>query len=338
MTKEKNYKIISSKDLTDSEIEIEVEISAEKVKSLFQKALGEISKNIEIPGFRKGKVPQKQVIEKVGEISIWQEAAYLAINEEYPEILKEKNINAIGRPEISITKLAPENSLGFKIKIAVMPEIKDFSYKDIAKKIMSEDLPKIEVSDKEIEDVLSYLKEQQEKAGQKIEIDDKFAQSLGGFKNLEDFKNKIKENLKNEKENQEKNRRKMSVIENIIDKTKIDLPKIVIENELHQMLAQFKGEISGAGMKFEDYLSKINKNEEQIKEDWRPQAVKKAKTQLILNKIAAEENIKPDLQKVEEEVKKVLAQYPGADKERARVYIETVLANESVFEFLENQK
>ena len=61
----------------------------------------------------------------------------MALNEHYPKIIEEEKIDAISRPEISITKLARKNPLGFKIKTAVLPEIKLPDYKNIAKDILS---------------------------------------------------------------------------------------------------------------------------------------------------------------------------------------------------------
>ena len=58
----------------------------------------------------------------------------MALSEYYPKILEENKIDAISRPEISITKLARKNPLGFKIKTATMPEMKLPDYKQIAKK------------------------------------------------------------------------------------------------------------------------------------------------------------------------------------------------------------
>ena len=104
------------------------------------------------------------------------------------------------------------------------------------------------------------------------------------------------------------------------------------------MLAQMKGDIERMGLKFDDYLKHIKKTEEDMKKDLRPDAEKRAKSQLALNKIAVEEKIEPNKEAVEKEVAHIVAQYKDADPERARIYVETMLTNEEVFKFFEAQK
>jgi FKBP-type peptidyl-prolyl cis-trans isomerase (trigger factor) len=76
---------------------------------------------------------------------------------------------------------------------------------------------------------------------------------------------------------------------------------------------------------------------EDLKTEWRPYAEKKAKLQLIINRIAEVENIRPSKEDIDGEVSVILSQYKDADREKATVYAETVLTNEKVFQFLEGQ-
>ena len=88
------------------------------------------------------------LIGKVGELSILEEGAYQAIREALPQLLSEHEYDFIGAPEVTITKIAQGEPLGFKIKIAVMPEVKLADYKKIAKEENLKEAPKIEVSEK----------------------------------------------------------------------------------------------------------------------------------------------------------------------------------------------
>jgi FKBP-type peptidyl-prolyl cis-trans isomerase (trigger factor) len=69
---------------------------------------------------------------------------------------------------------------------------------------------------------------------------------------------------------------------------------------------------------------------------WRPHAEKKAKLQLILNEIVKLEKINVDAKEIEDEVKAILSHYKDANQEQARIYAETVLTNEKVYQFLES--
>src|SRR3989344_1148491 len=129
---------ISIKKLPKSEVEIEGELESEIFESYFAKALKKIGENFEVDGFRKSKVPENVLLSKIPEIQILEEMAQLALNEHYPKILEEEKIDAISRPEISIVKLARKNPLGFKIKTAILPEIKLADYKKVSKKILED--------------------------------------------------------------------------------------------------------------------------------------------------------------------------------------------------------
>src|SRR3989344_9326703 len=100
-------------------MEYKILIEAEKFENYRKKALLQIKGDLEMPGFRKGAVPEKILEEKIGESGILDEAAELAIKDEWIKILREleeKNIEAVGRPQVEITKIAKETTLDLKKK------------------------------------------------------------------------------------------------------------------------------------------------------------------------------------------------------------------------------
>ena len=116
------------------------------------------------------------------------------------------------------------------------------------------------------------------------------------------------------------------------------MPKILVENELHKMQAQFEDDIARAGLKIDDYLKHIKKSKEDLAKEWTPDAEKRAKVQLIITKIALDEKIVADPEVVKKEVDNLLKTYKDATEDRTRAYVEMMLTNEKVFEWLENQK
>src|SRR3989338_10213686 len=149
------------KKLPKSEIEIEGELEADLFENYFEKALKKLGANIELDGFRKGKIPDNVLVSKIPEIHVLEEMAELALAEHYPKIIEAEKIDAISRPAISITKLARKNPLGFKIKTAVLPKIKLPDYRDIAKKIISkitEAEKYISVTEKDLEDTIMDIR------------------------------------------------------------------------------------------------------------------------------------------------------------------------------------
>jgi len=92
--------------LPKSQIEIFFEIPAEEFKDYFEEAILNLGREIEIEGFRKGKAPKKIIEEKIGPGKVLEEVASLAVKKSYIRAILENKIEAIGRPEIQITKIA----------------------------------------------------------------------------------------------------------------------------------------------------------------------------------------------------------------------------------------
>lgn len=355
---------ITTKKLEKSEYEILGVLEANEFDKFEEKALLAIGERLELPGFRKGKAPASKIKENVPEMELLEEMAERAISDAYPKILEENKIDAIGRPEITITKIAKGADLEFKIKTAILPEIKLPDYKKIAKGENSKEEFKKEIvlEDAEIEKVINDLRKmraeqsrpthehkegedpkEHEEAHKEIpesewpELNDEFVKSFGDFKTVDDFKEKIKNNLKIEKETEQKDKLRLAMIEEIVKQTKIDVPEILIQSETDKILYRLQADIANMGFKIEDYLKQIKKTEEELRKEWRPEAEKRAKLQMIIQKIEEVENLKPTKEEIEKEVDNVLKMYKEADPARARAYVEQMLGNEKVFAFLEQQ-
>lgn len=344
--KEKIYTNLHINENENSEIEITAEIEAEKLKPFKDRAVQKFSKNMKIDGFRPGHIPEKIIVERIGTQGILEKAAEMALQKVYPTIVQEEKLQVIGKPKITITKLAENNPFSFKINTAIMPKILISDYKKIAEEEMSQK-EEIKVDDNEVDKVILDIRKTRANADKKdnnkeikdtdlSKFDDDFVKTLGDFKNVDDFKKRIRENILKEKELYNREKKRMAISEKIIEKSTIKLPKILVTAELGKMANQFKNDVANAGMEFDEYLKKINKTEEKLREGWKDTAEKRAKIQLILNEIAAKEKITPNKKEVEEQVKHMLEHYKDASSERIRVYIETLLTNEKVFAFLEN--
>jgi len=318
----KHFDNLKTKKLPDSEVEITGEITLSFLVECRTEALKELNNRSEIAGFRPGKIPEDVLIKKVGELGVIEESAEIAIGREYPNIIKELNVQAIGRPTISITKLAPGIPLEFKMITAVEPEFKLPDYKKIAKEI-EHPAEENKVLDKEVQDVMAELK----KHNIKPEI-----------KSGEKLEDKIKENILMEKQLKSKEKKRLSIIDKLVKETEILVPKILIESELMKMMGQFKDDVSRAGLKWEDYLKTIKKDEQKIKDEWKDSALARAKAELIVGKVAIEEKIEPTETELEHETHHLLEHYKDADPLRVRVYVYTMMRNEKVLEFLENLK
>jgi FKBP-type peptidyl-prolyl cis-trans isomerase (trigger factor) len=324
-----------------SEVEIEGEIPFSEIEKYREKAVRNLSSNIVVDGFRKGHVPEKIAMEKIGEMNLLNEMAEMALSDIYPKIIIDNKIDPIERPRISINKIGMGSPLGFKIIVTVMPDVNLPDYKKIASDINSKK-EIIIVTEEDInnlvDQVLESKRDKDNKDWKKPELTDDFVKTLGEFKSLEDFNKKVEEGIKKEKEWRQKEKIRLQIMEEIISQSDIELPELIIESELNKMVSQFKGDVSRMGLKPEEYLQNIGKNEDSLRKEWRGEAEKRGKNQLILNKIAVVEKIYPKAQDVEKETEHILSHHKDADKNMARAYVETVLTNELTLDFLEKQK
>ena len=346
-----NFKI---KELEGSQIEITAEIPTEDFEKHRARAVKELSQSVEIPGFRKGTAPESVLAKRIGEGAILQEMAEHAIAAFYMKVLGEEKIDVIGRPAITITKIARGNPLGFKVVTAVFPKAELPDYKKIAEKINGRKREIQEVTDKDVEDTIleisrnyarhnsaqndaeSTQKGAEEKKEEVLpELTDDSVKQFGDFKTVLDFRTKIRENLKEERKMKDEEKKRIEIMDAVLAGTKLILPEVLVESEKEKMLAQLKANISGMGLKPEDYFKHIQKTEEDMKKELHKDAEKRVKTQIVLHKIGEHEHIEVPANEVEEETKRVLEYHKGADAARAREYVEGLLLNERVLRFLD---
>jgi trigger factor len=345
------------KKLEKSEVEITGVMPVADFEKYEDKALSAIGTRLELPGFRKGKAPANVVKEHATEMMILEEMAEQALAEAYAGIIEDNKLDAIGRPQIMITKIAKGNDLEFKIITAVLPEMKLPDYKALAKKHASDETFKQEivVDEAQVEKTLLDLRKMRahqampehqhqdnDEAHPELSeeelpaFDDAFVKSFGDFADTEAFKNKIRENLKTEKETEQKDKLRLAIVEDLLAGTEGEIPEILIESETDKILYRLQADITNMGFKFDEYLIQVG-TEEELRNEWRADAEKRAKLQMIIHTIADKESIKPTEAELEKEVENILTAYKDADPIRARAYVENMLENEKVFQFLENR-
>lgn len=344
-----NTYTITANTREGSQARLEVEVPVETLAKFRKDAITDISKDIEIDGFRKGTAPEKMIVDRVGEMAVTEKIAYRAINNIVPIILSNEKLDALTMPAISITKIAVGNPLTFTMTVTLLPTVELPEYKKLAAAVPVETIDTID--EKDVDEYIEYLRKQRAHAaamskGEKIDpeklelpvFDDAFAATLGNFATVDAFKTELRKNMLEERRQHATETRRIKIIESIVDATTVDVPDVLVDQELDRMLAKFKHDIERFKMNPEDYLKELKKTEEDLKNEWRADALKRAKMNLILPKIAEAENITADEKEIEHELQHLKEHDKDINETHAKLYLRMVLTNEGVFKFLENVK
>ncbi|MCX6795579.1 MAG: trigger factor [Candidatus Falkowbacteria bacterium] len=166
---------VNKKELENSQVEFTLEFTVEEVSENLAKAAEKISEGLKIEGFRPGKAPLEIVKQKVGEMSLWEEAARMLIGKKIDGVLNEQLVGkqTVGGPRVDITKLAPNNPVECKVVISVLPDVALGKYKELGVKLVE-----AKIDEKELEKTIKDLAEMRTKefladAGHKAELGDK---------------------------------------------------------------------------------------------------------------------------------------------------------------------
>lgn len=173
-------------------------------------------------------------------------------------------------------------------------------------------------------------------------LDDAFAQSLGRFETLEQVKENIRKGMLEEKKAKRKEERRSAILDALVDRSDIEFPQVLVDEESHRMVHEFENQVKSMGMSFEDFLAQSKKTEEEMRKEWEPQAKKRLAANMLLIKVAEEEEVDVDTEEVEAEMNKALQYYKNVkdiekniDMPRLYAAVRGQMLNEKVFDLLE---
>ncbi|MEZ0535627.1 trigger factor [Caldicellulosiruptoraceae bacterium PP1] len=137
-----------------NKVTLEVEIPAEKFEESVQKSYIKNAKYFKIPGFRPGKAPRGLIEKQYGEEVFFDDAIDFILNETYPQVVKEANLQIVSQPKVDIVQIGKGKSFIYKAEVFVKPEFELGQYKDI-------EIEKVEyiVSDEQVEHELEHMRE-----------------------------------------------------------------------------------------------------------------------------------------------------------------------------------
>ncbi|WP_019720886.1 trigger factor [Heyndrickxia coagulans] len=131
-----------------------VEVDAETVDKSLDKAFKKVVKQINVPGFRKGKIPRPLFEKRFGVESLYQDALDMIVPGEYEKAIEETGIEPVDTPNIDVKQMEKGKPLIFKATVTVKPEVKLGEYKGL-----EVEKPDTEVTDEDVEEELKKLQE-----------------------------------------------------------------------------------------------------------------------------------------------------------------------------------
>jgi trigger factor len=374
-----------------------VEVDAETFSNALDEAFKKVSKQVNIPGFRKGKVPRGMFEQRFGVESLYQDALDILLPEVYPQAVEEAGIDPIDRPEIDVEQIEKGKNLIFTAKVVVKPEVKLGEYKGLEVEKMN-----AEVSEEDVDAEIKTLQERHaelvvkeegavengdtvvidfegfvdgeafeggtaenytleigsgsfipgfedqlvglEAGGEKdVEVtfpeeyhaenlagkpatfkvklheikakelpalDDEFAKDVDEeVESLEALKAKTRTRLEETRKAEAENTLRDSLVDKASDNAEVDIPQVLIENEVNRMMQEFEQRLQAQGMNLELYFQFSGQDEDALKEQMKEDASKRVKYNLTLEAIAKAENIEVTDEEVDAEIAKMAEMY-----------------------------
>ncbi|HLR60359.1 MAG TPA: trigger factor [Pseudogracilibacillus sp.] len=383
--------------------ELTINVSVERFDEALNEAYKKVVKTVNLPGFRKGRIPRNIFENQFGVESLYQDAVDIVLPSAYEAAVDQTEIFPIDQPEVDIEQIEKGKELVFKAIVTVKPEVKLGEYKGL--EYEAED---VEVTDEEVEKALEDLRENQAElvlkeegtvengdtvvidfegfidgeafeggkaenhsleigAGQFIpgfeeklvgkpanedteievtfpedyhqaefagkeatfkvkvheikqkelpELDDEFAQDVDeDVETLAELKEKKKEELLTSKKTEAENKKRENLLTQAAENAEIEIPEVMIETELGNMLQEFEQRIQMQGMTLENYYEFSGETEESIREQMKADAEKRVKSNLTLEAILEEEALEVEESDIDAELDEMAKMY-GMEKEQ----------------------
>ena len=374
-----------------------IEVPAEQVNAGLDKAFKKVVKEINVPGFRKGKMPRQMFEQRFGTESLYQDALDFILPDAYANAVEEAGINPVDRPEIDIETMEKNKPLVFTAKVTVKPEVQLGEYKGL--EVSQQDA---EVTDEEIE---NQLKENQErfaelavkedeaivegdtavinfegfvdgeafeggqgedysleigsnsfipgfeaqligaKTGEEKEVEvtfpeeyhaaelagkaatfkvkinevkskelpelnDEFAKEIDPeVEGLDALRTKMKETLAAEKKANADAQLRDELVQKAAENATIDIPQAMVDSETDRMMSDFEQRLTQQGMNLELYFQFSGQDEAALREQMKTDAETRVRVSLVLEAIAAAENMEVSSDNINAELEKMSSQF-----------------------------
>lgn len=141
------------------------------------------------------------------------------------------------------------------------------------------------------------------------ELNDEFASEVSDFDTLDEYKADIRKKLQEKKEQDAKVENENNVIEKVVENAQMELPQPMIDTQAREMVENYARRLQSQGLNINDYMKYTGMTPEKLMEQMRPEAEKRIKTRLVLEKVVEVENVEVSDEKLDEQINEIAASY-----------------------------
>jgi trigger factor len=399
---------VSVERLAGNQVEMTITVSPADVDSAVQKAVKALAGRVNVPGFRKGKVPRRVLELRLGKEAILAEALDDLIPDAYQRAVEESGVHVIDRPVVDdLPDLVEGSPYVFKAKVEVLPEVKLGDYKavrvqkegvdvseadvdhaiegirDRLSELVSVDKPALEdgdfadinfdgTIDGESREGLSHkgatlqvgggtfipgfeeqligmavgderevsvtfpddyhnedlagkpavfkVKLNDIKEKRRPALDDELAKDAGNYENLDQLRSAVRERLEKEAEARVESEFEQKVISEVVDRCDVETPKVLVDRAVESMVERLKQTLRYRGIDMEQYLQYRQMTDQQLREEFVPDAQRQVKTDLVLDAVSEAEGIEVADEDVDERLAELAMQFARQPEEMRALY------------------
>ena len=141
------------------------------------------------------------------------------------------------------------------------------------------------------------------------ELNDEFASEVSDFDTLDEYKADIRKKLQEKKEHDAKVENENNVSEKVVENAQMELPQPMVDTQAREMVENYARRLQSQGLNINDYMKYTGMTPEKLMEQMRPEAEKRIKTRLVLEKVAEVENVEVSDEKLDEQINEIAASY-----------------------------
>ena len=370
---------LNQKKIDDYNIELTIEVEAAEFSKEIKRAVKVLGDRVSIPGFRKGKVPQKILEQRLGKDALINEASDMLIQRSTREALKTLNLIPVSENKAEVVTNEDGKDFVFKLTFTPFPEVKLGEYKNLDAEKVVEPVTDEEV-DKQIESMRAHhanlidaaegdtvkdgdfitldytgtvdgekfaggeAKDQpldigshkfigdfeEQLIGAKVgeertvnvtfpdeyhtkdlagkdaefvckvnsikhkelpELNDEFVKKVSKFATLDEYRADIRKNMETNAERRAVEAQREAIIDKAVENMTIDLPPVMIENRVTQMINELDANFRTQGMTIQQYMAFSGMDMDKLREDYRESAKKNVLRDIMLESVADAEKI-----------------------------------------------